>query len=499
MSNNLTLGLLVKPWMSIEQPSVADLAINHLHLDSRQVAQGDVFVAIIGHAIDGRTFIPKAIENGAVAVVAQSDEEHPHQSIEWQQQTPIIYLDGLGENLSKLAGRRYQSQNSKLIGITGTNGKTTISQLIAQWGELVGTRSAVMGTTGNGFLDDLQPAANTTGNAIEVQAKLAELAEQGAQQTALEVSSHGLVQGRIKALDFAVGVFTNLSRDHLDYHGTMEEYALAKKQLFTTHNTTQKVINADDKVGAEWLSQMPDAIAVSLDESQVSQYSQNQALFAKSVQYSELGIEMDVAGSFGSGVLKAPLIGQFNASNILVALATLLSLGHDLAALLEAAPKLSPVIGRMELFRTENKAKVVVDYAHTPDALEKALMALRVHCEGQLWAIFGCGGDRDKGKRPLMAQAGEKLADKVILSDDNPRSEEPAAIVADMLEGVEHKQKVRVEHHRFDALKYALDRAQPQDIILLAGKGHEDYQVIGSETVHYSDRESAAELLGIQL
>ncbi|WP_117235860.1 UDP-N-acetylmuramoyl-L-alanyl-D-glutamate--2,6-diaminopimelate ligase [Vibrio maerlii] len=499
MSNSLTLGLLVKPWMSIEQPDVADIAINHLHLDSRQIEQGDVFVAIIGHAIDGRNFIPKAIEKGAVAIIAQSDEAHPDQSIEWLQQVPIIYLNGLPESLSHLAGRRYQSQSSKLIGITGTNGKTTISQLIAQWGELVGTRSAVMGTTGNGFLDDLQPAANTTGNAIEVQAKLAELAERGAQQTALEVSSHGLVQGRIKALNFAVGVFTNLSRDHLDYHGSMEEYALAKKLLFTTHNTANQVINADDKVGAEWLSEMPEAIAVSLDEAKVSQYSQNQVLYAERVQYSEQGIEMDVAGSFGSGVLNAPLIGQFNASNILVALATLLSLGHRLDALLETAPQLSPVIGRMELFSAENKAKVVVDYAHTPDALEKALMALRVHCEGQLWTIFGCGGDRDKGKRPLMAQAGEKLADKVILSDDNPRSEDPAAIVADMLVGIEDKHAVQVEHHRFDALKYALDRAQPQDIILLAGKGHEDYQVIGSETVHYSDRESAAELLGIQL
>ena len=377
--------------------------------------------------------------------------------------------------------------------MTGTNGKTTITQLIAQWLDLVGQRSGVMGTTGNGFLDDLQSAKNTTGSAIEIQRTLSELSAQDAAYTAMEISSHGLVQGRVKALKFAAGVFTNLSRDHLDYHGTMEEYALAKQSLFTQHHCQHAIINADDPVGLAWLSELPDAVAVSLN----SMTDRANAVWASDVAYAETGIRMDFDGAWGTGSLQVPLIGQFNASNVLVAFATLLALGIDKQQLVESAPRLQPVIGRMELFQAPQKAKVVVDYAHTPDALEKALAALRVHCSGNLWAIFGCGGDRDKGKRPMMAETAEQFADKIIISDDNPRSEDPAEIVKDMLVGLKQPQAAYVEHDRYQAVKFALEQAGNNDIILLAGKGHEDYQVLKDETVHYSDRESALQLLGI--
>lgn len=472
---------------------MASVLVSELELDSRKVQPGTTFVALVGHVVDGRKFIASAIEKGANAVIAQACDVKAHGTIDIIDDIPVVYLDALDKCLSEIAGQLYTYPDMKLIGVTGTNGKTTITQLIAQWIGLVGSKAAVMGTTGNGFLDDLKEAANTTGNAVEIQHTLASLAEQQAQYTALEVSSHGLIQGRVKSLSFAAGVFTNLSRDHLDYHGTMEEYANAKLTLFTQHQCAQAIINVDDEVGAAWAKQLTNAIAVSLAPTTEFEH----ALWASQVAYAESGITIRFDGQFGEGTLHAPLIGEFNAANLMLAFATLLSLGFDKSDLLATAAQLQPVLGRMELFQAEHRAKVVVDYAHTPDALEKALQALRVHCDGQLWAIFGCGGDRDAGKRPMMAEIAERLGDKVVLTDDNPRSEDPVLIVKDMLAGLSKPAEAIVQHDRFKALFYALENAAPQDIILLAGKGHEDYQIRNGETIHYSDRESAMQLLGL--
>ncbi|MDG3089062.1 UDP-N-acetylmuramoyl-L-alanyl-D-glutamate--2,6-diaminopimelate ligase [Vibrio hannami] len=488
----LNLESLVSPWLKIGDKELVQRTVINLELDSRAVKPGSTFVAVIGHAVDGRKFIDKAIENGASSVIAEACENKKHGLIEYLDQVPVIYLQELGKILSDLASRLYP-EKPELVGVTGTNGKTTITQLIAQWIDLSGKRASVMGTTGNGFLDDLQPAANTTGSAIEIQKTLSQLSEKGSDYTALEVSSHGLVQGRVRALSFSAGVFTNLSRDHLDYHGTMEEYAKAKLQLFTAHQCENAIINADDSVGQKWLADLPQAIAVSLK----GQPKQEKALWANKVIYSENGITIQFDGFWGKGELKAPLIGAFNASNLMLAFATLLSLGFPIADLIFGSEKLQPVVGRMELFQCSDKAKIVVDYAHTPDALEKALSALRVHCNGQLWAIFGCGGDRDSGKRPMMAGIAEALADRVILTDDNPRSEDAALIVKDMLAGMNEADKAVIRHDRYEALLYAAERAGNEDIILLAGKGHEDYQVLNGETIHYSDRESAMKILGI--
>ncbi|OCH18496.1 UDP-N-acetylmuramoyl-L-alanyl-D-glutamate--2,6-diaminopimelate ligase [Aliivibrio sp. 1S165] len=490
----MQLSELLLPWCELNQV----VEISSMTLDSRKVTTGCLFVAIQGHAVDGRQFIPVAIKQGASAVLAQSDEINKTGTIGFIDQTPIIYLDALSIKLSAVAGRFYHAEQRKmqLVGITGTNGKTTISQIIAQWATLLGKPAGVMGTTGNGLLTDLKPALNTTGNPIEIQQTLSDLENIGAKLTALEISSHGLVQSRVNALNFDAAVFTNLSRDHLDYHGDMESYAKAKKLLFTTHNPTKSIINADDSVGVSWLKELPSAIGVSLNEKQLSFHS-GKKVFATSVIYSTDGIQISLNSDWGSANLSVPLIGAFNASNILVAFATLLSLGYDILELEVAAPKLSAVIGRMELFSSEGKAKIVVDYAHTPDALDKALQALRVHCSGKLWCIFGCGGDRDTGKRPMMARIAEQQADVIILSDDNPRSEDPGIITKDMLVGLNEPEAAKIIHDRFDACQYALSQAGENDIILLAGKGHEDYQVLANKTVHYSDRESAQKLLGL--
>nr|WP_153446068.1 UDP-N-acetylmuramoyl-L-alanyl-D-glutamate--2,6-diaminopimelate ligase [Vibrio algicola] len=505
-----TLTSLLAPWAQLELSAEQDVAVAQLQLDSRKVTNGDVFVAIKGHAVDGRRFIDKAIELGCAAVIADASEQYPDATVEFRQTVPVIYLDNIGQCLSALAAQIYQYAPMQLIGITGTNGKTTISQLIAQWVDLIGKKAAVMGTTGNGFLNDLQPVINTTGNAIEIQQMLAQFQQQGADYAALEVSSHGLVQGRVKALNFAAGVFTNLSRDHLDYHGSMQEYERAKFQLFDRHDCQHQIINADDSVGQQWLAQLPNAVAVSLSPIEQLQTS-HRALWANSVTYSERGIHIELDGHWGKAQLDTPLIGDFNANNVMVALATLLSLGFELNQLVSVAERLVPVVGRMELFQAQPdahdqavspskpKAKIVIDYAHTPDALEKALMALRVHCTGKLWCIFGCGGDRDTGKRPMMTEIAERLADHSIITDDNPRSEAPSLIVGDMLQGALNPKVINIIHSRFEACEYALQHASDSDIILVAGKGHEDYQIIGDNTIHYSDRETACALLGLTL
>jgi UDP-N-acetylmuramoyl-L-alanyl-D-glutamate--2,6-diaminopimelate ligase len=490
MINQLTLQQLVDNFCCLSTTEPLSLMVSNLELDSRKITKNDTFVAIIGHAVDGRKFIDNAIRSGAHSVLAQAESKAENGNVELRNGAVIVYLYQLDLHLSAIAKKLYAYGNNTVIGVTGTNGKTTISQLIAQWLELMSMPSAIMGTNGNGFLNDLKQAANTTANAVDVQKILAELADLGARYTAMEVSSHGLVQGRVAKVPFRVGVFTNLSRDHLDYHGTMEGYAAAKQLLFTEHHCEYAVLNIDDVVSQSWLESRSDAITVS------ALGDTNASLWAQNIQYSESGITIEYDGVYGSGTLQAPLIGQFNATNLMLAFATLLTLGFEPQGLQQVAVQLQPVIGRMELFKAAGKPKVVVDYAHTPDALEKALQALRVHCTGKLWVIVGCGGDRDTGKRPMMAEIAERLADEVILSDDNPRSEDPQQIVSDMLKGMNNPHAAHVLHSRYQAAKFAVEKATEQDIILLAGKGHEDYQVIGTQSVHYSDRESAAQLLG---
>ncbi|MDO6706440.1 UDP-N-acetylmuramoyl-L-alanyl-D-glutamate--2,6-diaminopimelate ligase [Photobacterium sp. 1_MG-2023] len=498
---SLSFGTLLSPWLDAETltPQVADIPVTELTLDSRMVSPGSLFVAIKGHAVDGRQYIAAAIAAGASAVLAEAEAGQTDGQTEFQNGIPVVALTQLPARLSALAGMAYAQpdQALQLVAVTGTNGKTTVSQLLAQWAELLGRTSGVMGTTGNGLLADLKPAVNTTGSAIDIQRTLAELVRQRADFAAMEVSSHGLVQGRVKALRFAASIFTNLSRDHLDYHGDMASYAAAKQSLFTEHQAGVAVINADDAVGRVWLSELPDAVAVATHQQSLTAHS-GPKLWLTSVQYTTQGVTAAFDSSWGAGELTAPLVGAFNVSNLLLSLATLLSLGYPLDALIASAPKLQAVIGRMEVFQAADKPMMVVDYAHTPDALEKALAALRQHCEGELWCLVGCGGERDRGKRPMMAAIAEQQADHVILTDDNPRSESPDQIVADMLAGLTHPERAQVIHDRAEACRQALIQASATDIVLVAGKGHEDYQILAGKTIHYSDRETVKALLESQ-
>lgn len=484
---------LLAPWVA-ELPA---RALREMTLDSRTAAAGDLFVAIVGHAVDGRRYIPQAIAQGVAAVIAEAEGEAQDGEVRDMHGVPVIYLSQLSQRLSALAGRFYHepSQAMRLVAVTGTNGKTTTTQLLAQWAQLLGEKSAVMGTVGNGLLGQVVAAENTTGSAVDVQHQLDHLLAQGATFGAMEVSSHGLVQHRVAALHFAASVFTNLSRDHLDYHGTMENYASAKGLLFSEHEYGQAIINADDEVGRQWLACLPDAVAISM-ENHIQPDCAGRWVAATRVEYHDGGAKIYFSSSWGEGVLDSHLMGPFNVSNLLLALGTMLALGYPLDALQNTVAQLQPVCGRMEVFRAAGKPTVVVDYAHTPDALEKALAAARLHCQGKLWCVFGCGGDRDKGKRPLMGAIAEQYADIAVITDDNPRTEDPAAIVEDILAGMLNAGQAHVIQGRAEAVTSAIMQAKENDVVLVAGKGHEDYQIVGHRRLDYSDRTTAMALLG---
>ena len=484
---------LLAPWV----PAAPERQLREMILDSRIAAAGDLFVAVVGHQADGRRYIPQAIAQGVAAVIAEAEGQAEDGEICEMHGVPVIYLSQLSQRLSALAGRFYQqpAERLRLIGVTGTNGKTTTTQLLAQWSQLLGETAAVMGTVGNGLLGQVCPTENTTGSAVDVQHILNDLATQGATVAAMEVSSHGLVQHRVAALPFAAAVFTNLSRDHLDYHGDMASYEAAKWSLFAQHEVGQAIINADDEVGQRWLAKLPDAVAVTM-QANLQPGCRGRWLKAASVNYHDNGATVHFSSSWGDGEIESSLMGAFNVSNLLLALATLLSLGYPFDELVKTANQLQPVCGRMEVFNAPGKPTVVVDYAHTPDALEKALEAARLHCQGQLWCVFGCGGDRDRGKRPLMGGIAEQFADRVVVTDDNPRTEEPQAIIKDILAGLLDAGHVQVIHGRAEAVTSAIMQAKEQDVVLVAGKGHEDYQVVGHRRLDYSDRTTVARLLG---
>lgn len=498
MNVGVTLAELVAPWVKIKNQQLACLVVSDIKIDSRAIKPGTGFLAVKGHTSDGRDFISQSIDLGASYVISDADCPKQQGSIKYHNGIPILSIYRLGDILSELACRFYPLGSLRIIGTTGTNGKTTVAHLVAQWLQLLGQSVSVIGTIGHGFLNRLEVSNNTTESAIDMASLLARYSLE-ADYASIEVSSHGLVQGRVKAIPFSVGIFTNLSHDHLDYHGTMESYMAAKKLLFTDHYCAHSVINADDSTGQKWLELLDSSIGVSLYP---HKKSRKVTLWADHVSYSAKGVNIDIDGQFGKGSVCAPLIGEFNASNLLLGLAALLVLGFKLDALLTTAPNLTPVSGRMELFSAVGKPQIVVDYAHTPDALEKALSALRLHCnhKGKVWVVFGCGGDRDITKRPIMAGIANRLADHIVLCDDNPRSEPAGSIIKNMLDGLDDdRERVRVIHSRLDALLYAFACAEVDDIILLAGKGHESYQAYQADIRYHSDREAAAAVMGMEL
>lgn len=450
--------------------------------DSRKVIPGALFLAYPGVHSDGRHYIPQAIAAGATAVLWERTDYV--WSADWA--VANLGVSGLKDQVGEIAAEFYgqPSQQLKLLGVTGTNGKTSVTQWLAQALSYLNEKTAVIGTIGNGFVDRQEVATNTTPDAVLLQAMLADYAAQGAKAVAMEVSSHGLHQGRINGAKFKIAVLTNLTRDHLDYHETMEAYAAAKEQLFFWPELNMAVLNADEAFGQQ--------IAAKLT-------AQNKAfitygLHAGDVRGTDLqllqhGLRMQVSTPQASATVVAPVLGRFNAYNVLAVLATMLALGLELHEAVSAIANIKPVPGRMQQFGGDNQPLVVVDYAHTPDALEKVLATLREQVQsqgqGKLICVFGCGGDRDAGKRPLMGEVAAQLADVIVVTSDNPRNEAPLDIIAQVSAGIGKP------HHREPdralAIQYAVAMARVGDVVLLAGKGHEDYQEIKGIRTPFSD------------
>jgi murE/murF fusion protein len=466
--------------------SAFNLKFSSITADSRKVQDGSLFLAYPGVHSDGRNYIFQAIQAGAAAVAWESRDFAWNPA--WQ--VANVGVSGLKDQVSEIAAEYYGQPSQKLhmVGVTGTNGKTSVSQWIAQALTAIGQKTAVIGTIGNGFVDAQNEASNTTPDAILLQGMLADFATQGAKAVAMEVSSHGLHQGRVNSVQFDVAVLTNLSRDHLDYHETMEEYAAAKELLFTWPGLGISVINADDAFGQRI------AAKLKMQSKALLTYGVSQGdVLATDLKLHQHGLTMRVATPQGDAIVNAPVLGRFNAYNVLAVLATLLALKVSLSEAVAAIAKIKPVAGRMQQFGGDCKPLVVVDYAHTPDALEKVLATLREQVQGKLICVFGCGGDRDAGKRPLMGRVAAKLADCLIVTSDNPRSEDPADIIRQVVSGIDGA--YLAEADRATAIKQAVQSARGGDIVLIAGKGHEDYQEIAGVKTPFSDAAVALEAL----
>lgn len=465
-----------------------NMKFNAIAVDSRKVQSGALFLAYPGVHSDGRSYIAQAIQAGATAVAWES------RGFTWNPEWQVanIGVSGLKDQVGEIAAEYYghPSKQLRMIGITGTNGKTSVSQWIAQALTAIGQKTAVIGTIGNGFVDAQNEASNTTPDAIILQGMLANFAVQGAKAVAMEVSSHGLHQGRVNGVKFEVAVLTNLSRDHLDYHETMEAYAAAKELLFTWPDLGVSVINADDAFGQQV------AAKLKAQSKALLTYGFNQGdVRAVDLQLHLHGLKMQVTTPLGDVVVNAPVIGRFNAYNVLAVLTALLAMKVSLQDAVAAIAQIKPVAGRMQQFGGDSKPLVVVDYAHTPDALENALLTLREQVQGKLICVFGCGGERDAGKRPLMGRIAAKLADRVIVTSDNPRSEDPASIIEQVVSGIEGE--YLAEPDRASAITQAVQSARGGDIVLVAGKGHEDYQETAGIKTPFSDAAVALAALNI--
>ena len=462
-----------------------------LHADSRKIEPNDVFIACQGEYADGRLYIQSAIENGASFVFWEDDG-----TFQWQPEwtVPNQPISDLRERAGMVAAKAYGNVSGSLniIGVTGTNGKTSITQWLAQSIDILENKKscAIIGTVGNGFFGELQETTHTTPDPVSVQTLLRQFKQLGANHIAMEVSSHGLHQYRVNGVPFKTAIFTNLTRDHLDYHNSMEEYGATKARLFHWQGLENAIINSDDEFGGRLILQLKQQYAGSL---KVYSYGFNENADIRITEFiaNTQGMKIGLQTPWGNGAAQTRLLGRFNAQNFAAAIGALCVSGFEFQAALNALAQIRPATGRMDCIINENKPLVVVDYAHTPDALEKALTTLREiqAPDSKLWCVFGCGGNRDRGKRPLMGAVAAQYSDCPVVTSDNPRMEDPNAIIADILPAVPNAVLVQVD--RQTAIEQTIAQAAPQDIVLIAGKGHETYQDVQGVKHHFSDFEIA--------
>ncbi|MGH8220718.1 MAG: UDP-N-acetylmuramoyl-L-alanyl-D-glutamate--2,6-diaminopimelate ligase [Steroidobacteraceae bacterium] len=493
----LAVGLVAVP---------AQVRVSDLTLDSRSVSAGALFLACRGTARHGLEFAEHALARGARAILYETEAaagdsrlaESLPASVREAVSAGTLFIapvPQLAEKAGTIAARFFEAPSQRLAvaGFTGTNGKTTCAYLAAQALQKLGRRSGYLGTLGSGVPGSIESLDLTTPDAVTVHRQLAALRALGAECVAMEVSSHALAQGRVNGVRFRAAAFTNLTRDHLDFHGSMEAYGAAKARLFE-HDLAARIINVEDGFGHELARRFEGTAGRLILTGRQPAEGDSRAhgrgaehLWAREVRLEPTGLGFTLESSWGSARVAAPLLGAFNVENVLTVLGMLVALDMPLDRAVAAIGECAAPAGRMQILRgTASDPLAIVDYAHTPDGLEKALRAARAHCRGTLRVVFGCGGDRDRGKRAPMGRIARELADDVVVTDDNPRTEAPGQIVADILEGVEGR--ARVEHDRAQAIRETLARSGADDVVLIAGKGHEDYQIVGRERRPFSDQ-----------
>ena len=479
--------------------NLIDCNLNSIKLNSNQIVAGDLFIAIPGSSSDGRMYIQQAIERGAHAVLVEAPFNLEN-AVPQHSQAAVVLVANLSVKLAGLAAffYDYPAKKMSVIGITGTNGKTSISYYLSV---ILGKQCGIIGTLGSGFVDSLKKTALTTPDVCVFNKELANLAAHKAQWAAVEVSSHALEQGRVAGVEFAIGVFTNLTRDHLEYHLSMEQYFTAKKKLFLEYNIKYAVINLDDEYGRRLAAELADT-DIKLFGYTLGEHELKRGYLVKCYNISSTiqGICAAIHTPWGKAEIKSSaLIGDFNLANTIAAIICAKISGMEFARILESVKYLTPAPGRMQFInQSAHTPKVVIDYAHTPDALLQVLKNLNQHCIGKLWCIFGCGGSRDRGKRPKMLQAALMYSDRIIITQDNSREEDPKSIVWDILWGTQLNAKITIELDRAKAINYAIAEAGLADIICIAGKGHEQFQIIGNKTVAFSDEKIARRALAVR-
>lgn len=487
-------------------------ALQNLTIDSREVNSSSIFIALYGSTGNGHDYIDTAVQQGCQLVLAETRSAEAHFSVSEPHHargTYVVAVFELGRKLPQLAAVFYQlPPDIELLAVTGTNGKTSVANVCANLYQQCNRQSASIGTLGVHTWQNSNDAThlaphqyattrNTTPDVTTMFKHLAQLSEQDIKHIVIEASSHGLQQGRLQGLPISTAIFTNLTQDHLDYHASMADYANAKRLLLNVPSVKTVVLNADDKESQHWAKQANTTQHIYwFAIAQVTKLEDEQALgcWAKNIRYSNKGSQFTLGSSWGTAEVNLPLIGHFNVSNLLASACALLANGESFTSIIKAIPHLRGVAGRMELFAS-NKASILVDYAHTPDALKQALIAARAHTSGKLICVFGCGGDRDTSKRAIMGAMAERYADEIWLTQDNSRSEPPKSIINDILEGIQNQSSVNIDIDRKQAIANAWHQSSNEDMILVAGKGHEDYMETLGQQLEYNERAYVQQLL----
>lgn len=506
MQNEVALDFLLEGFIDdalVEQ--CRDMTVTGLVQDNRKARSGNLFFAHQGYNTHGLLYAQDAVAKGVTVVLWDGDLENRNEILDSiSNKVLCIHCDDLKNKVGPIASRYYEqpSLSMNTIGVTGTDGKTSIAHFLAQCLDAYDVHCGVLGTLGNGFINDLHPTGLTTVDALMVQKTLAEIQQAGARHVVMEVSSHGLDQGRVNGVAFTTAVLSNMGADHLDYHGTLDNYAAAKKRLFYIPGLGAAVINLDDEFGRELAKEVRDHVCVwgySL-EKDVSAYNDLADYFVNALEIKpfEHGYHLSVVTPKGEACFDIPLLGRFNVSNALAVLATLLVSQFTLEHATSSLTAIRSVDGRVEIIAEPEKPVVVVDYAHTEQGLSAVCQSMREHFSGEMWCVFGCGGDRDRSKRPLMAKVAEKYADRIIVTTDNPRHEDPQAIIDEVMAGFSSLENVESIIDRRQAIDIAISNAQPCDVVLLAGKGHETSQIVGDVHIAFDDRRVAREFLALR-